>query len=56
MNINLDETICWNERCNLFDTKKSSRCKKDYVGNCECQFDISFKSDSIKPNGEAPWK
>ena len=55
MKVELDETVCWNETCEYFSTKHLSRCKQDSVGKCECQFDVSFKSDSERPKGECPW-
>ena len=58
MKIELDESICWNEQCPDFDTKQVDRCKHHCPSNgvCETQFDVSFKSDSIKPKGESPWR
>ncbi len=56
MKVKLDDTICWNETCENFSLEKSTRCKYDCVGQCETQFDISFRSDSIKPKGECPWR
>jgi hypothetical protein len=54
----LDNTICWNEQCPDFTTKESSRCRHKHplTESCEVQFDISFKSDSVKPKGEPRWR
>ena len=49
----LDHSICWNENCVWFDTSKASRCEKDAPPHCECQFEVSFQGDKVKPSGDA---